>query len=219
MKPKICVTLTTPNVDWRGLDGADLVELRIDLIGPTWRRLAKSCPKPWIACNRSRDQGGAWQGSEEKRLRELLEAAEMGAEIADIEITASNLRDQVQRLRERGAECLISHHDFNRTPSIEELRKIVERELEAGASVCKAVTFANKFQDNLTTLRLVAELSLNTRVVCFAMGRLGWVSRIISPLVGADFTYAAAIGAAAPGQLEADKMVAIYQVIEGASQR
>lgn len=206
-------------MDWRAIDQADLVELRMDLIGPAWRRLASRCAKPWIACNRSRDQGGAWRGREENRIRRLLEAAGMGAEMVDIEMSAKNLRDQVQKIRERGVECLISYHDFKGTPPLEELRTIVEKEVEAGANICKVVTFANQFQDNLTTLRLVSELSRNNRVVCFAMGKLGWVSRIVSPLVGADFTYAATDKAVASGQLEADKLAAIYKIIEEASQR
>ena len=213
------MAVPTKNVDWRALDQADLVEIRIDLIGPAWRSLAKHCPKPWIACNRSRDQGGSWRGSEENRLRQLLEAADMGAEIVDIEMSAPNLRDQVQKIREKGADCLISYHDFKGTPPLEELRAIVERELAAGSDICKVATFAKDFQDNLTTLRLVAEFSRNNRTVCFAMGRLGWVSRVVSPLVGAHFVYAATNKAVAPGQLEADKLAAIYQIIEEASGR
>src|SRR5512135_1483707 len=34
------------------LPSADLVELRLDLLGGDWRKIALKLDKPWIACNR-----------------------------------------------------------------------------------------------------------------------------------------------------------------------
>ncbi len=51
------------------------------------------------------------------------------------------------------------------------------------------VTTARSLEDNLTVLRLISEFP-GVRLVSFAMGPLGVVSRVLCPLVGGDFTYA-----------------------------
>ena len=47
----------------------DLFEVRIDLIGAGWREIARQLQKPWIACNRSAEEGGSWRGTETERIR------------------------------------------------------------------------------------------------------------------------------------------------------
>ncbi|GAH45408.1 unnamed protein product [marine sediment metagenome] len=64
----------------------DLFEVRIDLIGDGWQESAKQLKKPWIACNRSADEGGGWEGNEARRIEKLLQAIELGADIVDIEL-------------------------------------------------------------------------------------------------------------------------------------
>jgi len=189
-KPKICASIVSndlkavknvePLVDW--------FEVRIDLIGDGWQQLARQLKKPWIACNRSVDKGGSWQGSEAKRREELLSAVELGAGIIDIELVTGNLKEIVQLIKKR-AKCLLSFHDLEGTPPLDRMRKIVQKQLEAGADICKVVTTAQKFEDNLAVLQLIAAFP-EARVVSFAMGPLGLVSRILCPLVGGDFVYA-----------------------------
>ncbi len=189
-KPKICASIVSN--DLKAVKSVeplvDLFEVRIDLIGDGWQQLAKKLKKPWIACNRSVDDGGSWQGSEAKRREELLSAVELGAGMIDIELVTGNLKEIVQLIKKR-AQCLLSFHDLEGTPPLDRMRKIVQKQLEAGADICKVVTTAQKFEDNLAVLQLIAAFP-EARVVSFAMGPLGLVSRIQCPLVGGDFVYA-----------------------------
>jgi len=189
-RPRICAVIVSDDLKAvRGVEPfVDLLEVRIDLIGDRWRELIGQLEKPWIACNRSADEGGSWRGSELKRREELLGAIELGAEIIDIELVTGNLKEIVQLIK-RKAKCLLSFHDLKGTPSLDRMREIVQRELEAGADICKLVTTAQKFEDNLAVLQLISDFP-KTKVVSFAMGPLGFTSRIISPLVGGDFVYA-----------------------------
>ena len=192
----------------------DLYEVRIDLVGPGWKELAGKLPKPWIACNRKPEEGGMWQGSEEERVIELLGALELGAEIIDIELNTEKLEDTVTRIKRR-AQCLISHHDMEETPSLDVMKGLVQRQLAAGADICKVVTTARNFEDNVSTLQLIQEFPEN-KVVSFAMGPLGMISRVLCPLVGGEFIYAAiAVGnEAAPGQVTAAELRKIYQMVK-----
>ena len=90
----------------------------------------------------------------------------------------------------------------------------MQRELEAGADICKVITTAQGFEDNLTVLQLTAEFP-ETKIVSFAMGPLGFASRILCPLVGGDFTYASIEEGkeSAAGQITARDLRKIYGMV------
>ncbi len=189
-KPRICAVITSNDLETiKGVEPLiDLFEVRIDLIGDSWQELVKQLKKPWIACNRSADEGGSWRGNESKRREVLLSAIELGAGIIDIELVTGNLKEII-RLIKKKAKCLLSFHDLKGTPPLDRMRQIAQRELEAGADICKVVTTAQRFEDNLAVLQLISDFP-KTRVVSFAMGALGNTSRVLCPLIGGDFTYA-----------------------------
>lgn len=215
-RPRICVSIVSSDLkavkDVESL--VDLFEVRIDLIGDGWQQLAKQLEKPWIACNRKADEGGGWQGSEVKRTEELLSAIELGASVVDIELETGSL-EAVMPLIKENAKCLLSWHDIAGTPSLDKLKEIVPRQLAAGADICKVVTTAQKFEDNLTVLQLITDFP-EARVVAFAMGPLGFASRFLCPLVGGDFVYASieAGKEAAPGQITVGDLRKIYTMVK-----
>jgi len=216
-KPKICVSITANDLDAvRQIEPlADLLEVRIDLIGDGWRELAPKLSKPWIACNRTAVEGGQWQGTEDHRIEILLEAVKLGADIVDIELETENLAAIVPMIKEK-TKCLISSHNLTGTPPIEELKKLVDCQVETRADICKVVTTAKKFEDNLTTLDLITECP-GTRLVSFAMGPLGYISRVLSPPAGAEFTYASIARGkeSAPGQITVEELRNIYGKVNG----
>lgn len=216
-KPRICVTLVENNLETvKDIEPLiDLFELRLDLIGPEWPELAKFIKKPWIACNRSPEEGGKGSSNEISRVKELMSAAESGACIVDIEYRTNNLTDVISLIKPK-AECLISFHDMAGTPSYDTLVRIIEGQLRAGADICKVVTTAQRFDDNLTVLKLIRNFP-EARIVAFAMEEAGRISRILSPLAGGYFTYACieAGKESAAGQVPIREIMAIYEVIRG----
>jgi 3-dehydroquinate dehydratase type I len=215
-RPRICASIISNDLQAvRGVEPlVELFEVRIDLIGDDWRELVKQLRKPWIACNRSADEGGSWRGSESKRREELLSAIELGASIIDVELVTGNLKEIVQAIKKR-SKCLLSFHDLEGTPPLDRMREIVQKELEAGADICKVVTTARRFEDNLAVLQLIPDFP-KTRVVSFAMGPPGFASRILCPLFGGDFTYASieAGKESASGQITVRDLRKIYGMVE-----
>lgn len=214
-KPRICATIVNsdPTTVKEVEPLVDLFELRIDLIGDGWPELVKQIKKPWIACNRSANEGGQWQGSEARRVEKLLQAIELGADIVDIELRTRNLEKIVQLIKRR-TKCLLSFHDLEKTPPLDEMKEMVQRQLKSGADVCKIVTTAQGLEDNLTVLQLISEFP-GVRLVSFAMGALGCVSRVFCPLVGGDFTYASIEKGkeSAQGQITVKELTKIYEMI------
>jgi 3-dehydroquinate dehydratase type I len=214
--PQVCSVIT--GKDLRAIVEAepltDLFELRIDLIGDGWLDVVSSLKKPWIATNRLADQGGSWQESEARRKEELLKAISMGATIIDIEFATKNLSETVALVKKR-ASCLVSHHDLKETPPLSCLKKMVSKQLEAGADICKVVTTAQKLEDNLTILKLIGEFP-QRKVVAFAMGPLGLASRLLCPLAGSPFVYAAIKKGeeSTAGQLMVNELTDFYNLIK-----
>jgi 3-dehydroquinate dehydratase-1 len=215
-RPRICVSITGGDMAAieKAAPLADLFEVRIDLIGKGWRELAGRLKKPWLACNRRAAEGGGWRGSEAGRVEELLSAVDLGAGIVDIELAAPDLKKVVRQVKGR-AECLVSHHNLTETPPIEKLREIVKKELAAGADICKVVTTASSIADNITVLQLIRDFP-DIKIVAFAMGEAGQLSRVLAPLAGGYFTYAS-LGPgreSAAGQMTVDELNAIYGMVE-----
>jgi len=215
-RPRICAVIVSNDLQAaKGVESlVELFEVRIDLIGSGWQQLVKQLKKPWIASNRSADEGGSWRGSESKRREELLSAIELGAGIIDVELVTGNLKEIVQLIKKR-AKCILSFHDLKGTPPLDRMREIVQKQLEAGADICKMVTTAQRFEDNLAVLQLVSDFP-KTRVISFAMGPLGFASRILCPLVGGDFIYASieAGKESAPGQITVRDLRKIYGMVK-----
>ncbi|HUV75330.1 MAG TPA: type I 3-dehydroquinate dehydratase [Dehalococcoidales bacterium] len=214
-RPRICAVIV--NNDLEAVKKVEplveLLEVRIDLIGDGWRELVRQLEKPWIACNRSAGEGGSRQGSELKRIEELLSAIELGASIVDIELASGSLKEIVPLIKKK-AKCLISLHDLEATPPLGRMREIVKREIEANADICKLVTTARKFEDNLAVLQLISDFP-GARVVSFAMGSSGIASRFLCPLVGGDFTYASIETGkeSASGQITVENLRKIYEMV------
>ena len=216
-RPRICAVIVDSDLAAirKVEELTDLFEVRIDLIGDSWQELAKQLNKPWIACNRSVAEGGQWKGDETQRINELLKAIELGADIIDIELETRGLAETIPLIKQR-AECLVSFHDLTMTPPLDSLKEIVQRQLVAGADICKIVTTARGFEDNITVLRLISEFP-EARVVSFAMGDSGLVSRILCPLVGGDFSYASIEQGreSASGQITVRDLSKLYEMVTG----
>ena len=214
-RPKICVAIVNNDIKAisKAESEADLWEVRIDLIGKGWREAAGQLKKPWIACNRRAEEGGKWRGREPQRIKELLSALELGASVIDIELGTPGVENAVKEVKGR-AECLISYHNLKETPPLERMRQIIINQLAAGADICKVVTTARSFKDNLAVLQLITEFP-ETKIVAFAMGAAGQISRVLCPLAGGYFTYASVEEGkeSAEGQVTAGELRKIYGML------
>lgn len=144
----------------------------------------------------------------DKQYELLKIAMEAGASYVDIEIEAPV--EQREKLiavaKANNTRIVISYHNYECTPSQEELQKIVADCYKFGADVAKIAVQANSQQD---AARVISLYSIDKPVVALAMGDYGKISRIISPLLGAEFTFASTDDGegTAPGQINYSKML------------
>ena len=218
MKPKICVSILPKTVtEAQDLikkaedDRADLIEVRLDLLKESnaLSTLTSHSKTPLIATNRNKAT------AQIDRAQMLLQVAKTGFEYVDLDIHDTNIKENIKELQNLGAKPIISFHNKNGPMALIELEKILKQEIENGAEVCKIVTTAQTFKDNLIMLDFVEKASLKAKIVCFAMGDKGKISRLLSPVFGAYFTFAHLDGTSetAPGQMTIQQMRAAYGLL------
>ena len=184
---------------------ADIAELRLDLM-PEYdlSRILTERPCPVIVTNRAEREGGGFRGSEEERVRPLLEAIALGAEFADIE------HDAVHLIGDRGeTRLIVSQHDFAAMPA--DLGQLHRDLGEKGADVVKTAGMARSALDSLRVLEALSESPMPA--IAIAMGKYGLISRLLSlRYESCVLTYASLDGGepVAPGQLSVSAMRDIY---------
>lgn len=194
---------------------ADLIELRMDYLRDSeLGLLLKAREKPFIVTNRRKEEGGKYGCNEKRRFGILREAIELGAEYVDVEMSSekSLLRDLIED--KKRTRIVLSFHDFRKTPSQEELKKLFNRMTRMGAEVVKIVSFARSWEDNFNILSLIPYAKRKEKeIVAFCMGERGKMSRVFAPFTGAAWTYAALSKGktSAPGQLTIWEMKEIWE--------
>lgn len=188
----------------------DIVEFRLDKLNDlnAVEMIARKKTIPAIATDRAlRDPAIG------KKL--LLSAASSGFEYVDIDVSSPDVKDIVKMCNAKGAKVIVSSHNLRATPSESELGKTLSSVKDMGAEICKVVTTATHPGDNLKILKFVEDKSAETKIVSFAMGQLGIPSRILCPMFGAEFTFAAFSqeSRTADGQLSIEDLRSVWQLL------
>jgi 3-dehydroquinate dehydratase type I len=196
---------------------ADFVEVRLDCL-ETSRNLSELVKKtkiPLIASNKLRSERGNFSGTETERQQTLFNAAKNGFEYVDVDLSSPKYKETIGELKQLGAKPIVSYHKFDGALSISEMGTILEKEISSGAVVYKMVTTAKKTEDNLSMLNFVSSMSSRLKLVCFCMGEKGKISRLLSPLFGAFFTFASIeLGSeTASGQMSIQEMRSAYELL------
>lgn len=180
--------------------------LRAPQSGPRMiRDFLRRWPRAWIiaTCRRLEQN---FHAPVEGQLALLAEAVHAGARGIDLEIeTARHVRPW---MRDMGRRCtrIVSYHNYGGCPALDP----IINELESiPADLIKVAVKAeeSRSQGRYSTLHRLAEAAVKCRKpnLMLMLGSEGLPLRIVAPLLGRSFTYAAPAGhqGTAPGQLDA----------------
>ena len=222
--PRICIALGLPDVGTL-LDharreaeaGETFLEFRLDYLPDPCRGadvirgfLDKYPDCILVATCRRHQNRGKFNGSIEEQLAVLDRAVRNGAHAIDVEIeTAEVAPERLSQFRGR-AQVILSYHNFEATPPMD---TIVNRMLRVTADAYKVVTTARKPSDNVRVLSAAKALPKH-RMVVLAMGELGFPTRVLSPVFGGIYSYAAPLYAegTAAGQVSSRYLRHLYRV-------
>ncbi len=193
--------------------GADIMELRIDLLGADARKILAQLKKlglPVIITNRMKQEGGAWEVSEAERIQKLLSLLPL-ADAVDIELCAEKRDVVVKKAKDTEKTVIISTHDFQRTPEIDIMLGVIRESFEAGADIAKLAVTPHSLEDVLRLLEVT--LRGNEAVCTIAMGDMGRHSRVVAPIYGSVMTYGYVDTPTAPGQLRVDELKYMLKIL------
>jgi len=189
----------------------DLSEIRLDLTGFNKAQVEKlfSSGARLIATYRPENI------SDNQRKDLLKTAINSGATYVDIEFDADYgfKHEIISSALNKKCDVIISYHNFNQTPSREQLKIIVSQSFDMGAHVAKLACMVQKPEDNASLLSVYEP---GKRIVSVGMGELGKISRIAAPFLGAEFTFASSTDefATAPGQISYTKLRTILELLK-----
>jgi len=201
----ICASIAERNVEKciEFVKRVDMAEIRIDLAGLKNEDIKRvfSTGKKLIATCRP----GKINDDDRKDMLKI--AIEAGATYVDMEYEAPPefKNDLIDFAHKHQCDVIISYHNYDRTPELEELERIVHDIYKQGADLAKIATHVNMNRDNSKILSLYKAPG---RLVAVGMGDLGRISRVVAPFLGAEFTYASLDDSSttAPGQISYEKL-------------
>lgn len=189
--------------------GADILEFRIDALkNPEISEIKKTIEEinfPMIATNRINSEGGSFKGSEEDRFNILYECCDL-VDYVDIELQSDD--EYINRIHETGTKTIVSYHDFEKTPDLNEIMYIVSKEQELG-DIAKVAFMPQDLEDTLTVL---AVLSHCENTIAISMGDLGSYTRVMASKFDSPITFAAGTDVTAPGQIDIETMKALLNM-------
>jgi len=138
-----------------------------------------------------------------------------GIDFIDLDLETPSASIKLVKKISPTTKIILSHHDFKKTPSIEELKKIATRMRKKGADIAKIAATAQSLQDSLEMLQFVKEESEKSKVIGLCMGEEGKITRTTGHLFGNYLMYAPLKRSdnTAPGQIEAEKLKEIRNTI------
>lgn len=242
--PKICVPITEntredilAKAEEIALHHVDMVEWRMDFyrevmdvekVLETLQGLRRTLGNMvLLATFRTAAEGGQKEIDDSTYVELNAAVAKSGcADLVDIEVfrgvnEEQKMEDAYQTfIREVNACCPVvgSYHDFEKTPTEEDMEGRLLFMKEVGVGIAKLAVMPKNRRDVLRLLAVteqVTEKFGDTPVITMSMGSLGAFSRICGTVTGSAVTFGCLGESSAPGQLPVEKLREVLQILQG----
>ncbi|PON47808.1 3-dehydroquinate dehydratase type I [Parasponia andersonii] len=220
----ICAPIMAESVDKMVIEigkakafGADLVEIRLDSLKAfdphqDLQTLIKGSTLPTLFTYRPTWEGGQYDGDEKTRQDALRLAMEFGADYIDVELqVAREFNDSIDGKKPEKFKVVVSSHNYQTTPSVEDLGNLVAQIQAAGADIVKFATTAV----DITDVARVFQIAVHSQVpiIALVMGERGLISRILCAKFGGYLTFGTLESGivSAPGQPTINDLLHLYK--------
>ena len=208
---------------------ADLAEFRIDLLdfaadskqvialGQELRQVLGH--KPMIATIRTHNEGGKLSISDAdygKTYQAYLKQPFM--DLLDVEMFRDQqvVKNTVKLAHDKKVLIVMSNHDFQKTPSEDEIVKRLLKQDELGADILKIAVMPQSKQDVFTLMNATLKVSQQSKkpLLTMSMGKLGTISRIATANMGGSFSFGMIGEASAPGQIDVTQLKQFLKTVQ-----
>ena len=159
---------------------------------------------PLLFTFRTQQEGG-------EQAIELLAYQELNERAAGEE----TVKKLIKTAHDHQVKAVISNHDFEKTPSKEEIVKRLRKMQELGADLPKIAVMPQCKKDVLTLLTATEEMAhryADRPIITMSMAKDGVVSRMCGEVFGSALTFGTAGKASAPGQIEVGKLREVLEI-------
>ncbi|WP_105917209.1 type I 3-dehydroquinate dehydratase [Acinetobacter baumannii] len=208
---------------------ADLAEFRIDLLsfasdtkqvialGHELKKILGN--KPMIATIRTKNEGSQLEISDAdygKTYQAYLKNPFMDWLDAEMFRDQKVVSEIVQKAHQKKVLVVMSNHDFQKTPSQDEIEKRLLKQDQMGADVLKIAVMPKSKQDVFTLMNATLKVSQQTTkpLLTMSMGQLGTISRVATANMGGSYSFGMIGQASAPGQIDVTKLKQILQTVQ-----
>lgn len=233
-KVKICVPITGKNQEEIEQQArtiarteADVVEWRFDLardlyMAEDWTKTLPDIlqmlhtvlhEKELLFTIRTKQQGGSFP-VDAVAYREIALLALSSGYLNDLDLEdttpEADARILVEEAHARGVQVIASFHDFEKTPSVEEIQAKLRALRAMGADILKTAYMPKKTSDVaallLATSRFKEEDEGQHPLITMSMGETGKISRLVGAAFGSMLTFATVGESSAPGQMPIEQV-------------
>ena len=208
---------------------ADLAEFRIDLLdfaadskqvislGHELKKILGD--KSMIATIRTHNEGGKLTISDAdygKTYQAYLKQPFM--DMLDVEMFRDQqvVKNTVKLAHDKKVLIVMSNHDFQKTPSEDEIVKRLLKQDELGADILKIAVMPQSKQDVFTLMNATLKVSQQSKkpLLTMSMGKLGTISRIATANMGGSFSFGMIGEASAPGQIDVTQLKQFLKTVQ-----
>ena len=208
---------------------ADLAEFRIDLLdfaadskqvialGHELKKILGD--KPMIATIRTHNEGGKLTISDAdygKTYQAYLKQPFM--DMLDVEMFRDQqvVKNTVKLAHDKKVLIVMSNHDFQKTPSEDEIVKRLLKQDQLGADILKIAVMPQSKQDVFTLMNATLKVSQQSKkpLLTMSMGKLGTISRIATANMGGSFSFGMIGEASAPGQIDVTQLKQFLKTVQ-----
>ena len=172
-------------------------------------QLQGSVSKPVLWTLRTDREGGLFSGDDAAYVETVEYIAKSGLfDAMDIELARGDVRAIVEAAHKTETTVVMSYHNFEMTPSLEDIMATFDKMAQAGADVLKIALMPQTPEDVLRLMQatLLARHTYDVPVLTMSMGTAGQASRVLGSLYGSCATFASLQKVSAPGQINAQTL-------------
>ena len=146
----------------------------------------------------------------------VIESGEI--DLLDVELFSGDkvVEEIIGYAHQNQVKVIASNHDFEKTPSKEEIISRLQKMQEMGADILKIAVMPKSSKDVITLLAATEEMSTNYAkqpIVTMSMSRDGVISRLAGEIFGSAITFGAAGKASAPGQIPVQELRKVLEIL------
>lgn len=194
-KPIFCEILAFEQINdlYGGLNQlspyANAVEIRFDYLkAPDINQipqLIQQSPKPVLFTCRHHKEGGQFRDERTQQQQILTAADRAGCQWIDIDLAlgAPTLHSI------KTSHTILSHHDFDKTPPLDELMTLLQQMHALSPNIIKIATMIQTDEDHDNLLKLLRDTPDTSKLTIVGMGPLGQRTRIAAVTQGSHMAY------------------------------